>query len=256
MLKTIWTGGKFGTENMPEATVSLYYSEIYKETPKVMIEDNISNPLTPVNTGFYDGTIPNVTDYVHQTKMGFLHSETNSNLNMVCTINGTVVPVVNVSPSTGKFKVTSTLSGYMKVTYLPYSEGLYFSKVNPANYSTPMRVRGSIIRKEHIGEILNALNGICNELQIPTRNYSIEPFTGNPIAYNHADGVSTNTPLTVQLFQEITDHINYLSNYVATIESTFIRLDDLGAYPYDTINTERIELFRFNINEIEAGINL
>ena len=98
------------------------------------------------------------------------------------------------------------------------------------------------------------MNGICEQLQVPKRSYSISPYTANPIVYGEAMG--SQVPITQHLFQEIREHIIYLANYIInnpTITAT-ISQPDIVQYNYNNIVAPLIEQFRTEINNIEGEI--
>jgi hypothetical protein len=245
MDKTIWTGGKFGNEPMPTGITSMYYSEIYNAIP--ITDVGGAND----SSGYFDGD----TNKILQVNKGFRDLLVEGEYNGIkCTVGGVPVDIVPVSQSDGKFRISDSVVGFAKVTYLPLVDTLYFSEPDSSIYIEPVRKRLVKATKVHVEEILGSLNDICDYLQIPKRKYSIQEFTGNAEIFTGS--ISENTPLVLDLFKEIRTHIIDLNGYVIT--NTNIAADvspiSLQEYNFNTVNAYMFELFRIEINAIEVSI--
>jgi len=244
MAKTRWTGGKSGTELMPEDVVSMYYADFNNVIPTMDILGANNND------GYHTGD----DSLINEVPYGFW-----GNITPTCLVNGAPVSIEIISSNpTGKFKILSAIPGYANISYSPVSSSIYFSKVLQENYQIPVRSRLTKTRKEHIGEILNALTNICDTLQLPQRTYSIGEYTASPIRYNSAYGISSKTPITKQLMNEIREHVRYLNRYMITNAeiSASIALSYIPSYNYTSISAFFLETVRSEINVIEGAIDL
>jgi len=245
MIKRTWLGGYQGTETMPEDFTKMYYAEVQNDIPKI---NNIGED--PNYQGYFDGAS---SSQIHSIKEG---ADLGIRNIIKCTINGHEVDSEIVSPETGSFKISSSRSGYVKLTYLPYVNAVYFDQQNLSAYIAPIRVRLVPFRKEFIDQMLTSINSICEELQIPKSKFSIEPQTGNPIEYDSSIGVDSTVPIRKQLFTEIVKQVAYLNDYIISnpaIDASILPTD-LSTYRYSYINAYVIRRIREEINIIEGAI--
>lgn len=241
MVKTQWTGSDTGEVTLPTGIVSMFYNQFYNVIPTMDIAG------TNNSDGFFNGN----PAHIHRVPFGYTSGK------LICTVAGESVSVSPVDVANGTFTISSTSTGYTKCTYIPYNDAIKYVEVSQNEYFIPIRKRLTRTRKEHIAELLNALNSICNQIQVPIRRYSIGPFDAAPLFYEGS--LSVNVPITAQLFQEIKEHIVYLNNYVvdnANILASinFLSAGDLEDYSSETINASSIERYRLEINNIEGEI--
>ena len=247
MAKTTWSGGQTSIESMGANMTNLLYTEVRNEIPIIRITGGGEN-----TNGYYDGASSGST---HTIPNG---SNVGIRKILKCTINGKEVDAAIGNEFNGTFQITSTIVGFVKLTYLPKIDAIYFNQDGIASINTPFITRNVSFNKVMIGEILYALNKICDEIPVPRRKYSISQNIANPIEYttNDSSGILSNVPITKKLWLEIMTHVEYLNAYV--INSAEISADLLQtifpSYTSKFININIVSLIRQEINSIEGTL--
>lgn len=248
MAITRWSGGRSGNETMPSSIVSVYYTEINREVPNLFY-DKVGGSLYPY--GYYVG--PASAPYEEHITLYPYRENTLS-----ATINGVSITIEEVSPSTGVFKIPQEVSGWVRVSYMPYDEEVYYAQADLNTMPlSPARHRLIPTNRDHLNEIIIALNNIAIRLQTIQRELSISSYTGIPIRYVTGDiGIEPATPVITQLYQEIGEYIIFLYNYALTSENTPIVPDDSFSYTASHVSADTIENFRRDINILEAALDM
>jgi len=246
MAITSWKGGKTGNETMPEGTTSMYYTEIYREIPNLYS----TYPAPPHGIGYYQGiAVPPYDE--HTTKLAYKEES------LIVEINGTVAEIDETGPSSGTFKITSNLSGYVRVKYLPYDTAKYFKKNTITNIvNTPFRSIVIPSKRIHLNEIIEAINSVADRIGTARRRFSTAGFTGYPTKYVSGVGVEPNTPVLEQLLTEIGEHLIYLYNYALVSLSLPVVPESQFTYDYKHVTSNTIQQFREDINILENALDV
>lgn len=237
MAQTKWSGGKTGLEQMPLGNPSMFYIEINREVPNLHVIP--SKPYLP--NGLYDGT----TSDIHETRTLYRIGT------LQCWINNVEVSVTEVSSS--YFKIDSSVSGYVRVSYLPAYDSVYFSST-PQYADTPIQIWAVPSSRTHIQEIIDALNNISQFLGTKRRRYSINEFNGRPT--EGADKLREDSPFMIPVFNEIQDQIVYLYNYAISSLEVGVVTPEYALYNYKTASATRIQQYRSDINALEQAIGI
>jgi len=265
MALTKWHGGQTGLEEMPDGTVSAYYTEIFREVPN-LYGGEVSPPSYPY--GYFPGEAgPSYS--THQTIYGYKRGT------LTVTINGTDLDIdlaYQLDGETGLFKIPYNTSGFVRVTYMPYDDDKYYAKTGRDQFlQSYSRYRLTPTKKLHIDEILYAMDQLSVRMGAMKRRFSIEGYTGFPLEHdvssitvneseetytiNGVSIVEAYTPLLTQLVQEISNQLIYLAEFALSNHSASIVPGTAATYTVDHFRATTLEDFRRSINTIEAALD-
>ena len=244
MAQTRWRGGKTGSILMPEGTVSMRFSEIFNEVPNLFSE---TTPR-PYQYGWYQWTT-GAPYPIHETLYQYYAGT------LEVTINGVPATITEQSPLLKTFSIDENASGWIRVTYSPSAD--YFNIAEKSTYpKSPLRTRITPPKRIHINELLSAMNTIADRIGTVRNKFSIKEYTGEPVRYSSSEELVINSPVTRRLFQEIGNHIIFLSNYA--ISSHQIQLSPPEtSFTYNSlyVNINTIEQFHDDINALELALD-
>lgn len=244
MAITRWIGGRTGIEVMPEGYTTLYYTEINREVPRLYNQ----NGTSMYDYGWFNGSTG--PTYPEHFTIYPYRPET-----LVVTVNGTVVNINETSPNSNVFTINSALSGWVRVSYLPYQDSLYYKKTARSLSLSPSRSRLAPTSREIMNEILYAIDALSVRIGTFRERFSIENYTGFPIEFNSNIGITPKTPFNTQLLQEISDNIVILFNYALSAHGAAVVPGTPTTYAAKRMVADTIRNFRSDINTLESALD-